>query len=100
MPALHRVTLSLPPTVASDLRVAAKRLGVSQSGLLVALLTPAVSQVAKLAALSPPRGKKASAVQRRRFRGASIAAIKEAVTQAVDVAAGLNEELPLEHPPR
>lgn len=98
MTTLHRVTLSIPTPVATDLRLAAKRLGVSQSGLLVALLTPAISQVAKLVSIAPPRGRKASAVERRRFRGASIAAIKEVVSKAVDQAAQIGE-LPLE-PPR
>ena len=100
MPTLHRITLSIPTSVATDLRVAAKRLGVSQSGLLVALLTPSISQVAKLVSIAPPRGRKASAVERRRFRGASIALIKETVGKAVDAAAMVSEELPLDYPPR
>lgn len=99
MTTLHRITLSIPTPVATDLRMAAKRLGVSQSGLLTALLTPAISQVAKLVSIAPPRGRKAGAAERRRFRGASIAAIQDVVAKAVDAAEQIGE-LRLNDPPR
>jgi len=98
MPTLHRITLSIPTPVATDLRMAAKRLGVSQSGLLVALLTPAISQVAKLVSIAPPRGRKPSAVERRRFRGESIKVIKDIVGKAVDAAALSSQELDFDTP--
>lgn len=92
MASFHRVTLSVPTSVHRDLKLAAKRLGVSRSGLATALLGPALAQVAELLRQAP--GKTSTAAERRRFRGASIAVIKTAVGDAVDAAANLNEQLP------
>lgn len=95
MASFRRVTVSLPVEVAKDLCVVSKRLGVSSSVLVAALLGDGLAEMAKLLAFAPPRGRGATAAERRRFRGASIDLIKQVVSEAVEAAAGVNEKLPL-----
>lgn len=95
MASFRRVTVSLPADVAADLRTVSRRLGVSTSALVATLLRGSLAEMAKLLALSPPSGRKATAAERRRLRGASIMLIKSVVSQAVDAAADVDEKLPL-----
>jgi hypothetical protein len=95
MASFRRVTMSLPAEVASNLRSVSKRLGVSNSALVSLLLAEPLAELAKLLAVSSPRGRRATQAERRRLRGASIELIQKVVSEAIEAAADVGGKLPL-----
>lgn len=78
--ATYHCSYRLPRDLALDLSFIAKSLGVSQSGLLVELLTDPVTHLATLIRSVPPNPTPEDVV---RLRGQSVAVLKDRVSQAL-----------------
>lgn len=78
---MYRASFSFPAPLAKDLNYAAKRLGVSQSALLIELLAQPISYMADLMR-ALPEFEPASPDQVKRARGESIAVIRERIAEA------------------
>jgi len=76
-PKMYRVNISLPPELATQLRETAENLGLSQSALIVSLISDAMGPLHKLSqrskSISSPDSQK-------RFRGQSIDVILKHVS--------------------
>lgn len=77
----YRTTLTLPADLATGLNRVAKKMGVSQSALVTALLSEAVPDLERLLVLAPKSRTDADGIKR--FRGASIDAITAAVAKTL-----------------
>jgi hypothetical protein len=93
MASLSRVTISVPPGVARDLKRAAKLLGLSQSAVVATLIA---SDVRELAKSNPGVGipRSGSSGKRRRLRPASAVIVRATVEEALEAAANKTAELP------
>lgn len=85
-----RITLSIPSETARSIDVVAKRLHVSRSALLATLLAEPIAELEKLV-LILPRGK-ATEGDVKRLRGASIELVEKLVTEAQEIASGIDPE--------
>lgn len=81
--AMHRTTLSLPPDLARNLAALSKRMGISQSAIVVELLQEPLAQVAAIMDDLPPAPSPADV---KRARGRSLALIEEVMHEATTLA--------------
>lgn len=77
----YRTSLTLPADLAVGLNHLAKQLGISQSALVTALLSQAIPNLQKLVSLADSDGTEQE--KAKRFRGASIDYVLDAVKKAL-----------------
>lgn len=80
---MHRTTFSLPADLARGLAALSKRLGVSQSSIVVELLQEPIAQIESIMSDLPPAP---SPEDVKRARGRSLALIQDVVHEAIDLA--------------